>query len=246
MALSPHHTASNWLQSCTLAFEGADVDGLTRLFLPDGWLRDLLVFTWDFRSLAGRDKITPYLRRYLEKAQIKDVRLDESKYLSPRTFPEFANGQGVDFAFSFECVHGHGRAHVRIVPDTDGVFRAYTLLMQLEDLVVHEERSTFPLRDDVTGIPGRDMQREFAELVQELETRPHVLIGMPLCRFHSLAYSPTDCAVGGAQTGLQVAARCKQMNIPALVIERHARIGDTWRERYPTLTLHTARKQHSR
>ena len=118
--------------------------------------------------------------------------------------------------------------------------------MQLEDLAWHEELSTLPLRDDVTGIHGRDMQREFVELVREIETRPHVLIGTSLCGIHLFSYSPVDSAVGGAQTGLQVAARCKQMNIPALVIERHARIGDVWRERYHTLTLHTVRRYHSR
>ena len=31
------------------------------------------------------------------------------------------------------------------------------------------------------------------------------------------------------------------MNIPTVVIEREARIGDTWRKRYPSLTLHSAR-----
>ena len=51
--------------------------------------------------------------------------------------------------------------------------------------------------------------------------------------------------VGAAQTGLQVAARFKQMNIPTLVIERAARVGDVWRQRYPTLTLHTSRKHHT-
>ncbi|KAJ6621032.1 hypothetical protein B0H10DRAFT_1790813, partial [Mycena sp. CBHHK59/15] len=45
--------------------------------------------------------------------------------------------------------------------------------------------------------------------------------------------------VGGGQTGLNVAARFKQMNIPSIVIETNLRIGDNWRKRYPTLTSHT-------
>lgn len=51
--------------------------------------------------------------------------------------------------------------------------------------------------------------------------------------------------VGGGQTGLHLAARFKQMNILALVVEREARIGDVWRKRYPSLTLHTPRRHHS-
>lgn len=35
------------------------------------------------------------------------------------------------------------------------------------------------------------------------------------------------------------------MNIPTLVIEANARVGDNWRKRYPTLTLHTIRAHHS-
>lgn len=52
-------------------------------------------------------------------------------------------------------------------------------------------------------------------------------------------------AVGAAQTGLQVAARFKQMGLRSLVIERNPRIGDNWRKRYPTLTLHTPRTHHA-
>ncbi len=35
------------------------------------------------------------------------------------------------------------------------------------------------------------------------------------------------------------------MDIPALVVERHVRIGDSWRKRYPSLTLHTVRRHHT-
>ena len=36
------------------------------------------------------------------------------------------------------------------------------------------------------------------------------------------------------------------MNIPALVVERHAVVGDQWRQRYPTLSLHTTKNHHTR
>lgn len=54
----------------------------------------------------------------------------------------------------------------------------------------------------------------------------------------------TRLVVGGGQCGLNVAARFKQMGIPSLLIERNARIGDNWRKRYPTLTLHTTKYHH--
>lgn len=36
------------------------------------------------------------------------------------------------------------------------------------------------------------------------------------------------------------------MNIPTLVIEKNARIGDNWRERYQSLALHSHKDHHQR
>lgn len=35
------------------------------------------------------------------------------------------------------------------------------------------------------------------------------------------------------------------MNIPALIVEKNLRVGDNWRQRYPTLTLHSVKTQHT-
>lgn len=47
--------------------------------------------------------------------------------------------------------------------------------------------------------------------------------------------------MGAGQNGLNAAARLKQWNISTLVLEKNARIGDQWRGRYPTLSLHSIR-----
>jgi len=44
--------------------------------------------------------------------------------------------------------------------------------------------------------------------------------------------------VGGGQAGLSIAARLRQLEVDALVIDRLGRIGDNWRLRYHALTLH--------
>ena len=179
MGIDPRRIASDWLAECTSALAATDVDAFAALLLPDGWMRDFLVFTWDIRALAGRDKIAAYLRPTLARAQIAGVRLDESTHLAPRAVPlrQMGGTLCVELAFVFECAHGHGRAHVRLVEDAEGAYRAVTLFVELADLVGHEELTTMPLRDDLTGIPGRDMQKEFEEWVHEVETEPYVLIG---------------------------------------------------------------------
>ena len=44
--------------------------------------------------------------------------------------------------------------------------------------------------------------------------------------------------IGSGQAGLMLAARLKQLNVDALLIDRMARIGDNWRKRYHQLVLH--------
>ncbi|RPD55278.1 dimethylaniline monooxygenase (N-oxide-forming) [Lentinus tigrinus ALCF2SS1-7] len=229
MALDPHHIASVWLTAFGAALHDTDVPAVTQLFVPNGWLRDLLALTWDLRTLEGQDKVSTYLSQSLRKGQITAVRLDHAPALAPRSFtvPGTRDVTGVEFGFTFDLPHGRGRGHTRLVPDTDGAYRAFTVLLMLYDLRGHEELGTLPLRDDVTGLSGRDVDREYAEWVRDVEADPYVLI------------------VGAGQSGLQIAARFKQMNIPALVIDRNARLGDNWRLRYPTLTLHSIRRQHT-
>ncbi|KAI0755488.1 dimethylaniline monooxygenase (N-oxide-forming) [Fomes fomentarius] len=217
MSLNPHTIASAWLSASASALGSADAGAFAALFLSDGWLRDLLVFTWDVRCLSGREKISAYLAPLLSNARITNV----------PSSPPATTSHGVEFAFVFDCQHGRGHALVRLVPDADGQFRAFTLLTQLCGLPGQEELNVLPWRDDLTGIAERDMQKDFQKWVESVESDPYAII------------------VGAGQTGLQIAARFKQMGIRSLVIERHARVGDTWRKRYPTLTLHTVKKHHT-
>ena len=51
-------------------------------------------------------------------------------------------------------------------------------------------------------------------------------------------HDPVVLVVGGGQAGLSIAARCKQLNLDTLIVDREARVGDNWRNRYHALTLH--------
>ena len=44
--------------------------------------------------------------------------------------------------------------------------------------------------------------------------------------------------VGGGQAGIGLAARLRQLNVPAIVIDKRGRPGDQWRSRYKSLCLH--------
>ena len=88
---------------------------------------------------------------------------------------------------------------------------AWTLLTTLQELKGHEEKAG---ANRVKLPPARD------EGHLGLVRQPYVLI------------------VGGGQGGIALAARLKRLDVPALVVEKNERAGDSWRKRYKALCLH--------
>jgi putative flavoprotein involved in K+ transport len=50
--------------------------------------------------------------------------------------------------------------------------------------------------------------------------------------------APYVLIIGGGQGGIALAARLKRLGVPAAVVEKNARAGDSWRKRYASLCLH--------
>ncbi|KAJ6515433.1 FAD/NAD-P-binding domain-containing protein [Mycena sanguinolenta] len=211
----------SWLTQFSTALAALDVQGATECFLSHGYLRDILVFTWSNRTLQGHTKIASYIQGTLGGAGTTDFKLDDRRHLSPSFSPTTGT---IVSGFTFETAVGPGQGYFYLGPSPSGEWKALSVLMTLGDIRGHEESGP------ELGIYGghtlawEDVDRERRAKVEQ---DPHVLI------------------VGGGQTGLNVAARFKGMNIPALLIEKEARVGDVWRKRYPTLTLHSPRTQHA-
>jgi cation diffusion facilitator CzcD-associated flavoprotein CzcO len=112
---------------------------------------------------------------------------------------------------TFEVTTAAGRAigFVRLLPDGEGA-RAELLLTTLHELHGHEGRVG-------EHRPENDARRSEAE---NAGREPEVLV------------------VGAGQAGLTLAARLRQMGVDCLVLEKRARVGDNWRDRYHSLTLH--------
>ncbi|KAJ3557181.1 hypothetical protein NM688_g1608 [Phlebia brevispora] len=219
----PRAVAESWLSSFASALSSGDAGSVAALFLPDGWLKDILTFTWDNRSLEGREKIITYLSGTLPATLISDVKIKEDEHFSPVLVP-LGPGDGVEFGFTFETPIAHGQGMARLLPDEQEVWKALIVSTVIVDLKGHEESpGRYNFEDSIQDIcwgPSEEKRRA------RIETEPHVII------------------IGAGQTGLNVAARFKQMNIPTLVLERNKRVGDIWRQRYLSLALHTVREHH--
>jgi putative flavoprotein involved in K+ transport len=209
---SPEARVQVWLADFESALAARDIDRVVAKFAPEGIWRDLVAFTWNIKTVEGHDGIADMLR-----ARLADT--DPSGFRTRETPTD--DGGGVASAFiEFETAVGRGVGHLRLKGDL-----GWTLLTALEELKGHEE--PIGSRRVRGAVHGPDPQsRSWAEKRAEQDT--------------TLGYSqqPYVLVVGGGQGGIALGARLRQLGVPAIVIDKHARPGDNWRERYKTLCLH--------
>ena len=200
-----------WLERFDGALRAGDTAAAADLFATECYWRDLVAFTWNIRTVEGREGVADMLEAALAHAQPRGWHTTE----------EPASADGVTEAWlAFETATGRGSGHLRLI---DG--KAWTLLTALEELKGHEQTlgARRPKGVQHGANPEReswleDRQREAEEL--GFTTQPYVVI------------------VGGGQGGIALGARLRQLGVPALIVERNARPGDSWRKRYKSLCLH--------
>ncbi len=207
----PVNCALQWLSRLDAALSAGNADHLASLFCADGTWRDMLTLDWRIRSLSAGGAPTELARQLLRAGLVTVV-------LHPhRTGPLWvrrAEVECVEFFVSFDHPAGRGEGIVRILPDSDGNACAWHLFTYLDQIAGFEESA---------GERRPRHSRKAARASQySADRQPDVLI------------------IGAGQAGLSVAARLARMGVDALVIERKARVGQGWRDRYQALVLHNA------
>ena len=216
---TPLADAEGWLAAFETALRAQDAAAAAALFLPDGPWRDLLAFTWTIQTMSGRPAIEAALAPTL--ARTKPVNFHIPPRRTPPRRVNRAGTESIEAIFEFETAFGPGNGIVRLVPDSQGRLRAWTLNTNLHELRGHEEQ--FKRR----GEP--DSTRDFgAENWSDRRARERAFADR----------DPTVVVVGGGQAGLSIAARLQQLGVDTLIVDRHERVGDNWRKRYHSLTLH--------
>ena len=206
-----------WLAHFEAGLATRDIERVTGMFAVDSFWRDLVSFTWNLKTMEGRDAIGEMLANRLAGTDPSGFRTRE---------PATDDGDGVVSAFiEFETAVGRGTGHLRLKRSDDGADTAWTLLTALQELKGHEERKG-PTR--VLGaVHGSDPDtRSWAERKADED--------------RALGYSeqPYILVIGGGQGGIALGARLRQLGVPAIVVDKHERPGDQWRKRYKSLCLH--------
>jgi putative flavoprotein involved in K+ transport len=195
------------------ALATGDIDAAVGMFATECYWRDLIAFTWNIRTLDGRDEIRDMLQACLARVQPRDWHVAGGE-----TVTETGDTAEAWISFETEVARGYGLIRLK-----DG--RIWTLLTTMVELKGHEERAGFtrPLGAKHGFHPGaKSWQEEREEEARTLgfERQPYVLI------------------IGGGQGGIALGARLRQLRVPTLIVERNARAGDSWRRRYKSLCLH--------
>lgn len=203
--------AATWLDAFAGALARTDTEAAAMLFVEECYWRDLVAFTWNLKTLEGRDAIRAMLAATLSHTRPSAWRIDG----------EASEKDGVVEAwFAFETAVGRGRGHLRL---KNG--KCWTLLTSLDELKGFEEKKG---RRRVLGAQHgihRD-RKNWLERRQDEERR----LGD--------AEQPYCVIVGAGQGGLALGARMRRLGVPTIIVEAHARPGDSWRKRYRSLCLH--------
>ena len=215
--------ALDWLEHFEKVLRAQDSAAAAACFLPDGLWRDILAFTWNIQTMSGRDAIAATLHETLARTKPTHFHIPAS-----RTPPRWVSRAGTDCIetlFAFDTALGPCAGVARLVPDprSPGQLLSWTLTSNLQEIRGHEE--AFRRREFHDPHGTRDFGAE-----NWLDRRNR-----------ARAYAdrePAVIVVGGGQAGLSIAARLGQLDVDTLIVDRHPRIGDNWRKRYHSLTLH--------
>lgn len=204
-------TASGWLSAFSAALEAGDRARAADMFEEEGFWRDMVSFTWNITTMEGQPAIVEMLEAVLEDVKPSNFQLEGEATEA---------GGIIDAWFIFETGVSRGRGHLRL---RDG--KAFTLLTTMVELKGHEETKG-PTRDQ--GVA----HGAFKDRKTWLEARNEEAA--------TLGYDeqPYCVIIGGGQGGIALGARMRRLGVPTIILEKNARAGDSWRNRYRSLCLH--------
>ncbi len=208
---TPTAQVSSWLADFGTAVSRGDFGRATSMFGDESYWRDLVSFTWNLKTAEGPQQIQAMLEATMPNAK-------PSNFVIQGEGSE-ANGVTEGW-FTFETATGRGRGHLRLIGG-----KAWTLLTTLQELKGFEEKKRDNRPKGVEHGAYKD-RKSWLEARQDEE------------RTLGFAKQPYVVVIGGGQAGIILGARLKKLGVPAIVVEKNPKPGDSWRNRYKSLCLH--------
>jgi len=183
------------------------------MFHDDCYWRDLVSFTWNIKTVEGKDQVADMLNHQLSTTKPSNWKIAEGE------IP--AEDGGVTTAWiEFETEVARGYGLLRLKDE-----KIWTLLTSMVELKGHEEPSGLSRPMGAKHGAGKKRTTWAEERAQEeaelgYKTQPYCVI------------------IGGGQGGIAMGARLRQLGVPTIIIEKNDRPGDSWRNRYKSLCLH--------
>ena len=201
----------DWLARFDSALSAGDAEAAAALFADPCYWRDLLAFTWNIHTMEGRAAIADMLRSQL--ARIRPTGWTRTGEVDPAQ-------EGITAWIRFEtsAATGTGRLVMR-----DG--KAKVLFTAMDDLKGHEEPRGKRRPRGVAHGADRNRATWSEARATERDSLGH-------------RQQPEVLVIGAGQGGLALGARLKVLGVPTLIVEKNARAGDSWRNRYRSLVLH--------
>lgn len=216
---SSRQVVQGWIEAFGAALEERDYGRAASMFGANGYWRDILSFTWKIATFQGPVRIDAALRSTLESCGATHFRL-EAQEPGPGQLGPFST---VDAFFRFDTLVANGRGFMRLVPDPDepGRWKALNFLTTVHEFKAFPEDPFLTRRREGAGHRGLEnwLDRRKAE-AEFSGMDPEVLI------------------IGAGQAGLALGARLTQLDVSTLIVDNGERVGDNWRKRYHSLTLH--------
>lgn len=138
---NPKAVAQEWISKLESVLASKDVSRLGSIMHADCWWRDMLAFDWDLRTIHGLDKLTEYIGKNIESAQLSKLRLHQSGKFAPAVAKPIDGLEWVESMFDFESKTGRGSGMLRIVQGNDGVWKGYMVYTVLKELKGFEEKA---------------------------------------------------------------------------------------------------------
>lgn len=215
--------AARWLADFEAALGSREVGRIAGLFHEESHWRDILAFTWYYTPVAGSHDIATRLAAEQSRVGARDFQLPEGRR-APR-YVKRVGVESIEAIFEFSTAVGRGAGIFRLAPDAGGTLKAWQISTTLQSITGYEEKigANRPTGSAYSRNFGGDNWADIRRKARAYEDR-----------------DPTVLVIGGAQSGLSVAARLNQLGVDTLVVEKWPRVGDSWRKRYHSLALHNS------